>query len=67
MHCECAGSFSFPNVPPHAELEYEVELVDFDPADEVSSRSDFSMLQHWVGSHADGARVCMRFLMLQCR
>ena len=32
-----AGSFSFPNVPPSAELEYEVELVDFDAADEVSN------------------------------
>ena len=31
----CAGSFSFPAVPPCAELEYELELLDFDPADEV--------------------------------
>ena len=29
------GSFSFPNVPPRAELEYDLELLDFDPADEV--------------------------------
>lgn len=32
----CAGSFSFPAVPPLAELEYELELLDFDPADEVA-------------------------------
>lgn len=31
-----AGSFSFPHVPPQAELEYELELVDFEPVDEVS-------------------------------
>lgn len=31
------GSFSFPNVPPMADLLYEVELVGFDEAKEVSS------------------------------
>ncbi|CAL8461943.1 g1474 [Coccomyxa elongata] len=36
------GSFSFPNVPPHAELEYEVELVDFDPADEMKDRGEMT-------------------------
>lgn len=40
-HCSCclsglAGSFSFPTVPPNAELEYEVELLDWEPVDEVS-------------------------------
>lgn len=30
------GSFSFPNVPPMADLLYEVELVGFDEANEVS-------------------------------
>ena len=29
------GSFSFPAVPPRADLEYEVELLEFDPANEV--------------------------------
>jgi hypothetical protein len=32
-----AGSFSFPNVPPRAELEYDLELVDFEGVDEVLS------------------------------
>ena len=30
-----AGSFSFPNVPPNAELEYDLELVDFEAVNEV--------------------------------
>ena len=37
----CAGSFSFPAVPPCAELEYELELLDFDPADEVLCHAVF--------------------------
>lgn len=30
------GSFSFPNVPPKADIIYEVELVGFDETKEVS-------------------------------
>jgi FKBP-type peptidyl-prolyl cis-trans isomerase len=30
------GSFSFPNVPPMADVIYEVELVGFEQAREVS-------------------------------
>ena len=30
-----AGSFSFPNVPPNAELEYDLDLVDFEAVNEV--------------------------------
>lgn len=30
------GSFSFPNVPPMADLLYEVELIGFDETKEVS-------------------------------
>lgn len=30
------GSFSFPNVPPMADLVYEVELIGFDETKEVS-------------------------------
>ena len=30
-----AGRFSFPAVPPDAELTYEVELIGFEPVDEV--------------------------------
>ncbi|EIE25611.1 hypothetical protein COCSUDRAFT_83618 [Coccomyxa subellipsoidea C-169] len=36
------GSFSFPNVPPNAELEYQVELVDFDAADEMKDRGEMT-------------------------
>lgn len=31
------GSFSFPNVPPMADVMYEVELIGFDETKEVSS------------------------------
>ncbi len=41
----CAGSFSFPAVPPRAELEYELELLDFDPADEVGCHAVCNALQ----------------------
>ena len=30
------GNFSFPQVPPKADLEYDVTLIDFSPAEEVS-------------------------------
>lgn len=30
------GSFSFPNVPPMADIVYEVELIGFDETKEVS-------------------------------
>lgn len=30
------GSFSFPNVPPMADIIYEVELIGFDETKEVS-------------------------------
>jgi hypothetical protein len=30
------GSFSFPTVPPQSDLIYEVELLAFEPAKEVS-------------------------------
>lgn len=33
--CMHAGSFSFPNVPPNAELDYDLELIDFEGVDEV--------------------------------
>jgi FKBP-type peptidyl-prolyl cis-trans isomerase len=34
----CTGSFSFPAVPPDAHLEYEVQLVDWEPAGEEPPR-----------------------------
>ncbi|KQJ92317.1 peptidyl-prolyl cis-trans isomerase FKBP42 [Brachypodium distachyon] len=37
------GSFSFPNVPPTADLIYEVELIGFDDAKEGKARSDMTV------------------------
>ncbi|URD83007.1 peptidylprolyl [Musa troglodytarum] len=37
------GNFSFPNVPPMADLVYEVELIGFDEAKEGKARSDMTV------------------------
>ncbi|XP_010523670.1 PREDICTED: peptidyl-prolyl cis-trans isomerase FKBP42 [Tarenaya hassleriana] len=37
------GSFSFPNVPPMADLLYEVELIGFDEVNEGKPRSDMTV------------------------
>ncbi|PKA61701.1 Peptidyl-prolyl cis-trans isomerase FKBP42 [Apostasia shenzhenica] len=37
------GSFSFPNVPPSADLLYEVELIGFDEVKEGKPRSDMTV------------------------
>ncbi|RYR52972.1 hypothetical protein Ahy_A06g027817 isoform A [Arachis hypogaea] len=37
------GSFSFPNVPPRADLVYEVELIGFDETKEGKARSDMTV------------------------
>ncbi|XP_057978609.1 peptidyl-prolyl cis-trans isomerase FKBP42 [Malania oleifera] len=37
------GSFSFPNVPPMADIVYEVELIGFDEAKEGKARSDMTV------------------------
>lgn len=37
------GSFSFPNVPPMADILYEVELIGFDETKEGKARSDMTV------------------------
>ncbi|KAM1443382.1 hypothetical protein ACFX2I_039667 [Malus domestica] len=37
------GSFSFPNVPPVADISYEVELIGFDETKEGKARSDMTV------------------------
>ncbi|THU49792.1 hypothetical protein C4D60_Mb06t13260 [Musa balbisiana] len=37
------GNFSFPNVPPMADLVYEVELIGYDEAKEGKARSDMTV------------------------
>lgn len=37
------GNFSFPNVPPEADLIYEVELIGFDEVKEGKARSDMTV------------------------
>lgn len=37
------GSFSFPNVPPMADLVYEVELIGFDETKDGKARSDMTV------------------------
>ena len=36
------GNFSFPTIPPNAELVYEVELLDFEPPREEKSHSNMT-------------------------
>lgn len=33
----CAGSFSFPSIPPNSDVTYELELLGFDDVQEVFS------------------------------
>ncbi|CAK9140396.1 unnamed protein product [Ilex paraguariensis] len=37
------GNFSFPNVPPMADILYEVELIGFDEIKEGKARSDMTV------------------------
>uniref|UniRef100_A0A7N0ZWM3 peptidylprolyl isomerase n=1 Tax=Kalanchoe fedtschenkoi TaxID=63787 RepID=A0A7N0ZWM3_KALFE len=37
------GSFSFPNVPPKADIVYEVELLGFDETEEGKARGDMTV------------------------
>uniref|UniRef100_A0A7N0TQJ4 peptidylprolyl isomerase n=1 Tax=Kalanchoe fedtschenkoi TaxID=63787 RepID=A0A7N0TQJ4_KALFE len=37
------GSFSFPNVPPKADIVYEVELLGFDETEEGKTRGDMTV------------------------
>lgn len=45
------GSFSFPNVPPMADVLYEVELIGFDETKEVSYFFFGSLEDRWFRLH----------------
>ncbi|XP_038977763.1 peptidyl-prolyl cis-trans isomerase FKBP42-like [Phoenix dactylifera] len=49
------GSFSFPNVPPMADLLYEVELIGYDEAKEGKARSDMTVEE--IIQAADGRKM----------
>ncbi|GMH27256.1 hypothetical protein Nepgr_029099 [Nepenthes gracilis] len=49
------GSFSFPNVPPMADIFYEVELIGFDETKEGKARNDMTVEER-IGS-ADRRRM----------
>ncbi|XP_038971750.1 peptidyl-prolyl cis-trans isomerase FKBP42-like isoform X2 [Phoenix dactylifera] len=49
------GSFSFPNVPPMADLLYEVELIGYDEAKEGKARSDMTVEERIQA--ADGRKM----------
>ncbi|GLT62279.1 hypothetical protein SLA2020_349280 [Shorea laevis] len=42
------GSFSFPNVPPKADLVYEVELIEFD--DQMKSKMADMTVEERIGA-----------------
>ena len=44
------GSFSFPSVPPHSHLEYEIELLGFELVGEVRKFVSVSMLLSFESS-----------------
>ncbi|KAM1229353.1 hypothetical protein ACFX15_039082 [Malus domestica] len=53
-------SFSFPNVPPLADISYEVELIGFDETKEGKARSDMTVEER-IGA-ADRRRMEMLYL-----
>lgn len=58
------GSFSFSNVPPMADLLYEVKLIGFDDTKELSC-SLLSLELLWIYGHLIPKGVLMIFPRLQ--
>lgn len=56
-----AGSFSFPTVPPNSDLEYELELLEFDPVSEVQdlprSKYTCNLLADLQNKRGGGAKI----------
>lgn len=60
------GNFSFPNVPPMADLVYEVELIGYDEAKEVSLQllhfSLFADIPYHYCSNSTPKNYCSKHL-----
>ena len=64
-----SGSFSFPSVPPGAWLEYQVEMIGFDPVEEVRLFRDVRGLLmqaplSWTNSNLPSALSTSKFMIV---